>query len=98
MQSLLALMQLTEKATPDIATQLPSHCVVPMLYGRFRRGRGENRRIAKNPEKSGECESRDLNPDGFPHWILSPARLPIPPLSRKAAALIACCIWRAAAA
>ena len=32
-----------------------------------------------SPEK---CESRDLNPDGLPHWILSPARLPIPPLSR----------------
>jgi hypothetical protein len=28
-----------------------------------------------------ECESRDSNPDGLPHWILSPARLPIPPLS-----------------
>jgi integrase len=31
---------------------------------------------------TGDCESRDLNPDWFPHWILSPARLPIPPLSR----------------
>src|SRR5262245_41428039 len=29
-----------------------------------------------------KCESRESNPDGFPHWILSPARLPIPPLSR----------------
>ena len=32
------------------------------------------------------CESRDSNPDGFPHWILSPARLPIPPLPRGPAA------------
>jgi hypothetical protein len=81
------LMQLTEKATPDIATQLQRCGVVPMLYGSFPGSRGENRRTAKNPAKSGECESRDLNPDGFPHWILSPARLPIPPLSRIAAAL-----------
>src|SRR5215475_14713904 len=28
------------------------------------------------------CERRDSNPHGSPHWILSPARLPIPPLSR----------------
>src|SRR5262245_24229482 len=34
------------------------------------------------------CESRELNPDGLPHWILSPARLPVPPLSR--ARIIAC--------
>ncbi len=27
------------------------------------------------------CERGELNPQGFPHWILSPARLPIPPLS-----------------
>ena len=31
---------------------------------------------------AGKCERRDLNPHGFPHWILSPARLPIPPLSQ----------------
>ena len=29
-----------------------------------------------------QCESRDSNPDGLPHWILSPARLPVPPLPR----------------
>lgn len=34
-------------------------------------------------EVSTNCESRELNPDGLPHWILSPARLPIPPLSRR---------------
>src|SRR6185437_13349712 len=28
------------------------------------------------------CESRESNPDGLPHRILSPARLPVPPLSR----------------
>ena len=28
------------------------------------------------------CERRDSNPQGFPHGILSPARLPVPPLSR----------------
>ncbi len=27
------------------------------------------------------CERRDLNPHRSPHWILSPARLPISPLS-----------------
>src|SRR5213076_2216115 len=27
------------------------------------------------------CERRDSNSHGFPHWILSPARLPVPPLS-----------------
>jgi hypothetical protein len=29
------------------------------------------------------CERQDLNLHGFPHWILSPARLPIPPLSQS---------------
>jgi hypothetical protein len=37
------------------------------------------------------CESRDSNPDGLPHWILSPARLPIPPLSRASVWLS---LWR----
>ena len=39
--------------------------------------RREARRIPR------ECESGDLNPDPFRDWILSPARLPIPPLSRS---------------
>ena len=30
-----------------------------------------------------KCESRELNPDPLRDWILSPARLPIPPLSQK---------------
>ncbi len=30
-----------------------------------------------------ECESRESNPDALRHWILSPARLPIPPLSQR---------------
>ena len=30
-----------------------------------------------------KCESGDLNPDPFRDWILSPARLPIPPLSQE---------------
>ena len=30
-----------------------------------------------------QCERGDSNPHGFPHWILSPARLPIPPLPQK---------------
>src|SRR5262245_4487310 len=29
------------------------------------------------------CERGELNPHGFPLWILSPARLPIPPLSQS---------------
>src|SRR5262245_43818349 len=29
------------------------------------------------------CERRDLNSHGFPHWILNPARLPVPPLSHE---------------
>src|SRR6266487_951137 len=28
-----------------------------------------------------QCERGDLNPHEFPHWILNPARLPVPPLS-----------------
>ena len=27
------------------------------------------------------CERGELNPHGVTHWILSPARLPVPPLS-----------------
>ena len=34
-----------------------------------------------SPER-GDCERQDLNLHGLPHWILNPARLPIPPLSR----------------
>ena len=30
-----------------------------------------------------ECERQDLNLHGLPHWILNPARLPIPPLSQQ---------------
>src|SRR5262249_36052826 len=41
--------------------------------------------------ESASCERRDSNPHGFPHWILSPARLPIPPLSQH---LFDCaCLW-----
>ena len=29
------------------------------------------------------CERRDSNSHGLPHWILNPARLPIPPLSQR---------------
>ncbi len=29
------------------------------------------------------CERGDSNPHGLLHWILSPARLPIPPLPRS---------------
>jgi hypothetical protein len=43
--------------------------------------------IASLGERSGTdlsiwCERRDSNPHGFPHQILSLARLPIPPLSQ----------------
>lgn len=31
------------------------------------------------------CERRDSNSHGLPHWNLNPARLPIPPRSRKGA-------------
>ncbi len=37
--------------------------------------------IRTRPCARTKCESRESNPDGLPHWILSPARLPIPPLS-----------------
>ena len=34
----------------------------------------------KLPRSEDWCKRRDLNPHVFRHWILSPARLPIPPL------------------
>jgi hypothetical protein len=41
--------------------------------------------VQTNPGESGGigswCERGELNPQGLPHWILSPARLPVPPLS-----------------
>ncbi len=37
--------------------------------------------IRSRPER-GWCERRDSNPHGLPHRILSPARLPVPPLSQ----------------
>jgi hypothetical protein len=43
-----------------------------------------------------QCERGDSNPHGLLHWILSPARLPIPPLPRapvKDSARL-CCIKR----
>src|SRR5262245_59339045 len=40
---------------------------------------------APQPGQPEKCERRDLNPHPFRDWILSPARLPIPPLSR-------CCV------
>jgi hypothetical protein len=30
-----------------------------------------------------ECERGDLNPYGVNRWILSPVRLPVPPLSHE---------------
>ncbi len=36
---------------------------------------------ATSPRISPRCERGDSNPHGLPHWILNPARLPIPPLS-----------------
>ena len=30
-----------------------------------------------------QCGRRDSNPQGLPHWILSPARLPVSPLPRS---------------
>jgi hypothetical protein len=43
---------------------------------------GQTTGDALNPYQLTKCESRELNPDALRHWILSPARLPIPPLSR----------------
>src|SRR5690348_16354253 len=37
-----------------------------------------------NAVHEGDCERRDSNPHGLPHWLLRPARLPVPPLSRGA--------------
>ena len=34
------------------------------------------------------CERGDSNSHGLPHWILNPARLPIPPLSPRTTAII----------
>ncbi len=31
--------------------------------------------------KKRRCARRESNPHGLPHWILSPARLPVPPLA-----------------
>lgn len=42
------------------------------------------RPFSATSEGPSKCESRESNPDGLPHWILSPARLPIPPLSQSA--------------
>ena len=36
------------------------------------------------PPRMKWCERGELNPHELPHGILSPARLPVPPLSRKA--------------
>jgi hypothetical protein len=38
---------------------------------------------ARARARAKECERRDSNSHGLPHRILSPARLPVPPLSHK---------------
>ena len=40
--------------------------------------------FVRDRARQGWCERGELNPQGpWAHWILSPARLPIPPLSRR---------------
>src|SRR4029079_729178 len=39
--------------------------------------------VAVRPTVISTCERGDSNPHGLLHWILSPARLPIPPLPRR---------------
>jgi hypothetical protein len=52
-----------------------------------------SRRKSLQDKEISKCERQELNLHGFPHWILSPARLPIPPLSRKRCCLIVCDIF-----
>jgi hypothetical protein len=39
--------------------------------------------ISVRGERCASCQRGDSNPHGLLHWILSPARLPIPPLRRS---------------
>ena len=52
---------------------------------RIARGGGCARALprAARVQQVGWCERGELNPHGLPLWILSPARLPIPPLSHN---------------
>ena len=52
------------------------------LLGRWGQNCAESGRGNSENSVSDWCERGDLNPHGFPRWILSPVRLPIPPLSR----------------
>ena len=44
--------------------------------------KGQILALALSPDSDKKCERQDLNLHGLPHWILNPARLPIPPLSQ----------------
>ena len=46
-------------------------------------GQVQGRRKGGGPADNLECERRELNPHPFRDRILSPARLPIPPRSRR---------------
>ena len=43
---------------------------------------GNDFKLDCEPRSFIQCESRDSNPDALRHWILNPARLPIPPHSQ----------------
>ena len=53
-----------------------------MRHRRSTIGASPESRIDRKFLRGKDCTSRDLNPDPFRDWILSPARLPVPPLVR----------------
>jgi hypothetical protein len=79
----------TRRLAGEPSTQSQRSCRrAPPFFPRSQRSNKTGRTaIAASPCGTIKCESRDLNPDPLRDWILSPARLPIPPLSRGAAKL-----------
>ena len=55
---------------------------IQIVLGCKPKSRSSRRKLFSYKELN-QCERQELNLHGFPHWILSPARLPIPPLSRS---------------
>src|SRR3989449_2273934 len=77
-----------DEHTPAVTLRSASRVLVDLEGGEIG-SIGHRHRILSNGTRcylSGEwwCERGELNPHGLPHWILSPARLPVPPLSPDA--------------
>ena len=63
--------------------QHPQNTATNLLPAGQQEAKKDLQLFATSPCQIRRCERQELNLHRLPHWILSPARLPIPPLSAK---------------